>query len=1434
MKSTGICIGASNVTVAQVEYNGNAIEVLETRSIPHEGNPFAILSSIVVDPIVSTAEHVAVTGRKIRSFVQMTILSEPEALEEAYAYFLRAGDTAQTIVSAGGESFMVYRLDGHGRIVDVHSGNKCASGTGDFFLQQIKRMDLTFENAMDAVDIENPYAVAGRCSVFCKSDCTHALNKGAAKAQVIAGLCKMMAEKLSELLKRDEAGDILLVGGSASNHVMVHYLLETGLKVTVPPYSHCYEALGAALWASSHDTLPVPATEALFKEQKLVFPVHPPLKSFLSSVRFMAFAHDTAKPGDCCVLGLDVGSTTTKAVLIRNGDQAILSSVYLRTNGDPVGASRQCYSAINAQLNVPVSIIGLGVTGSGRQISGLHALTPFIINEIIAHARAAAFFDSEVDTIFEIGGQDAKYTYLTNGVISDYTMNEACSAGTGSFLEEAAFESLRLPTIEIGAVALEGQEPPNFNDQCSAFIGSDIKTAIQSGISKPDIAAGLVYSVCMNYLNRVKGNRAVGRKVFMQGGVCYNRAVPAAMAALTGKEIIVPPDPGLMGAFGVALEILSQIELGLLQSQDIQLTELAAREVSYETPFTCAGGHEKCDRKCSITRIRIKGRVYPFGGACNKYYNLLSPMPDLDLDAMDFVAMRERLLMQTRSPGQTCSPQQYCALPNGKSVGINRSLLTNTLYPLYRAFFEYLGYEVILPQKSDPEGLSRKGAAFCWPVEQAHGTLKALLNEKPDILFLPHVKAIPVPGGEDVRVTCPFVQSEPYTLKAAFEELQSRTVLSPILDMTKGYDCAKTAFMEMAVALGHNEAEAQAAFEQALAAQNEFHAACRQEGARFLENLEKTPEQTALVLFGRPYNAFSALSNMGIPRKFATRGYKIIPMDFLPIEDEDSFDNMYWASGQSILKAARFAERHPQLYSVYITNFSCGPDSFLIGYFRDIMGQKPSLTLELDSHTADAGLDTRIEAYLDVVKRYRVTQKQPLENRQEPFTIARVETKRGKSAIIDSAGHVYALTNPRVKMLIPSMGDLASRMMAATLRYVGVDAIALPPAGKQELDLGRGVASCKECLPLLLTAGSLMRYVKEEWNGTDILINFMPETSGPCRFGQYNIMLRELVRKLRLPNIALLSLTAENAYAGFGVKFALRAWQIVILSDILADVYSAILALAKDPAQAERTYNELAEALCKSIAQDSWSVLKEKIADTAQAFARIPRKGTLKDLPSISLIGEIYVRRDNFSRQNLVETLSKKGFLVRTAPVSEWIHYCDYIVQNKLVAKSKWFDQTRNRVTCLVKTPYESFIRAQMSKSGFYENKQSSTAHLIHAASDLLSPRLTGETILTVGASMAESIESADGILALGPFGCMPARIAEAIVTQCLKTHKLKIATDKALVNYVMQEHQAFPFLSLETDGNVFPQLIESRLETFLLQVQRVHASIQKYNAGVL
>lgn len=1417
MEALGLCLGASTLSLVRLRNDNDQIEILECDTITHEGNPRKVLLETLENMPVAREIPVAVTGRKFRNFVQLTTISEPEAIEMAILHVIADDDPHKVVISAGGETFLVYHLDDDGTIQGIQTGNKCASGTGEFFLQQIGRMNLTLQDVSELGISDHPHRVSGRCSVFCKSDCTHALNKGIPKGQVVAGLAQMMASKVVELLKKLPKKHVVLVGGSSKNKTMIHYLAKEIEDLVIPEEAPYFEALGAALWALENPTKPYTGPDDVFQKKGSAFGYLKPLSEFRHMVSFKERPRGRAEAGDRTILGLDVGSTTTKGVIMRCKDKAILAADYLRTDGDPVGASRKVYRSLADQIDVPISIAGLGVTGSGRQIAGLHALTDGVINEIIAHAAAAVHFDAEVDTIFEIGGQDAKYTYITNGVPSDYAMNEACSAGTGSFLEESAKESLGLKVTDIGKVAYTGTNPPNFNDQCAAFIGSDIKNAAQEGIPVNDIVAGLVYSICMNYSNRVKGNRPVGKKVFMQGGVCYNEAIPAAMAALTGKEIVVPPEPGLMGAFGVALEVERRIDLGLMKEAPFDLERLAAREVTHKKPFICGGGKEKCDRRCEIARIEIEGKTYPFGGACNRYVNLIRHL-EFDKQALDMVEYRQRLAFRDLAPDD----------PNDKrpTIGLNRSFLMNTYFPFFNAFFKELGYRTVLPDHPDPKGVDQQGAAFCFPVEISHGFMHNLLAKNPDILFLPHIRGVPTDHENRNTCTCVFVQGEAFYLKSTFEGTESKKVLTPYLDLSGGFESRTQDFVKVAAELGASEAQGMAAFKAGAQAQAMFRDELRARGAQVLKEIDDNPDLMAVVLFGRPYNAFAGEANKGIPAKFASRGYRIIPFDMLPYEDQtlDDEDTMYWSMGRMILKASRLVKNHPKLFGTYISNFSCGPDSFVVGYFREEMGRKPSLTLELDSHTADAGLETRIEAFLDIVQYYReLESKKQIASVQKDFQAARCAVVDGKPVIATPDGKHYPLNHPNVRIVLPAMGRFAHGALVSAFRKVGITAHGLPPADEEVLKIGRGNSSCKECLPLQTTVGSMLKYLWSDRPEGEITAYFMPGAGGPCRFGQYNVFSRRLIERYRIPNAAVLTLNAANGYMGLGDRFTLPAWRAIVIGDTMYEIWSTLMAAASDRDSALETFYREWDSLVNVI-PGSWRQIKNQMKSTAATLSRIPLKMPYEEIPKISLIGEIYVRNDPISLQKLVEKMADRGFIVRTSQTSEWVKYVDWLIKNNIEGKSDipfW-------IRYFVKRYFDAKIRNMLAPSGLFFHEVLKVEDLIHAGEKFISPMLTGEAILTVGAALHEILHPACGIISIGPFGCMPSRVAESILTEKFTTTEkrellLKVNGHGPNHKELLGKDQKLPFLAIETDGNAFPQIIEARLEAFALQARRLH-----------
>ncbi len=1428
-QAVGICVGTATIKTVTVERSANGhIAVTNQFVKAHAGNPQHIFEEVMKSLPGAPGLKVAVTGRKFRHSVNLSSIPEPKAIEQAFLHLSGGGNGVEAIVSAGSEAFILYLLGSDGRISSVHAGNKCASGTGEFFLQQIRRMDVGLEEAVRIARTAEPYKVSGRCSVFCKSDCTHATNKGIPKERVTSGLCQMMAGKILELIKKVSRSHVMVIGGCALNQVMIDHLKKDVPGIVIPEEAPYFEAFGCALWALANDTLPVPAASDLFKPRKHAFPHLPPLKNAEDMVTFKSAPRGTIKEGDRCVLGLDVGSTTTKAVLVRMSDQLILASDYLRTNGDPVGASRACYRSLAAQignLNGRIAIAGLGVTGSGRQIAGLHAMTDGVINEIIAHAAGAVYFDGDVDTIFEIGGQDAKYTHLTNGVPSDYAMNEACSAGTGSFLEEAAREALNIATEEIAGIAVRGTNPPNFNDQCAAFISSDIKNAFHEGLSMEDIVAGLVYSICMNYANRVKGSRKVGQKVFMQGGVCYNKAIPLAMATLIGKPIIVPPDPGLTGAFGVALEIIDRLNLGFIKEENYSLEVLRDRELEYGPSFVCNGGKENCDRRCEIARIRIDGKVYPFGGACNRWYNMRSNAK-FDVGKLNRVASFERIVFP---PAQEAE-----AKPAGAPVvGINKSFMVNTYYPLYRTFFEALGVKVVLAGRIDQEGIDKKSAPFCYPAEIAHGYFLDLLNQKPDYLFLPQLKGDFVDTGKHQGVTCPLSQGEPFYLAPAFKEHPTYRrlkaegrILDPVLDFSKGLPESRDAFVATAARLGIGRSTAVAAFRKALDAQKKAADEIKAVGAEVLAELEADPDAFAVVIFGRSYNALVSEAHMGIPNKIASRGIRVVPLNALPLSGRIVKDHMYWSAGQRILQVSDFVKNHPQLFGCYVTNFSCGPDSFLVGYFRDVMGTKPSLTLELDSHVADAGLETRIEAFIDIVKRYRKLGLDKIPDQEDTFLPARIHASKDRAVYVDSHGKGYNLSDPNVHIIIPSMGRFIAEAGAAAFRGLGYRASALPPADDEVLKAGRGCSSCKECLPLIITAGSLLDYTKHRQKPEERLIYFMPTASGPCRYGQYTTFLADLIRHRKLEHVAMLSFTAENSYSGFGgQRLAMGIWGAVTMASIFEEIYSTLLTNAVDRAKAVEIFEtQWRKAISAMETSPNLKNVSRALSEAAEVLAAIPVRRTLAETPVVLLAGEIFVRHDGISRQYLLEELAERGFAAKVSSVMEWIYYTDWCVQNRVAAlRTSVADRLALAFRGAVMRKYERSFRKALLPSGLCSDKMEDVDHIMRHSTHLVNPELTGEAILTVGAVLNEVVDHYCGAIAIGPFGCMPNRLAEAILTKEMNMEgKMSIGAKEIHRRLAEQGIQDLPFLAIESDGNLFPPIITAKLEAFLLQAERL------------
>ena len=1400
----GIDIGAASVKACCVQ-DGT---IVWSESRPHDGDLPGTLRRILTEHSVMPGIPALITGQEGRRQFRVPDRIAPAAVERAVGLL---GERVEAVVSVGGEDLVVYTLDSQGRIQNTYAGNKCASGTGEFFAQQLKRMGLGVDVVFDpALDNSTACSLSSRCSVFMKSDCTHKLNKGEAdKNDIVLSLSKVMSRKVVDFLRRARVteGRVLLSGGATKNPHLVRYLREELPAVTfvVPDQAPWFEAWGVAdmaVWEGD----PLPALDFLMGDAAVSYPRAPSLALARDRVTFAPSQRGEIRPGHKYVLGVDGGSTTTKVVLLDMETREIVASHYGRTLGDPVVSLRQCLESVRNQVrsalgpDAEVDIRLVATTGSSRELLGVFCETDGVYNEIIAHTVGVTFFDPDIDTIFEIGGQDAKYVNLRNRVPVDYAMNEACSAGTGSFLEESAAGDLDIHKPElIGPAALAATAPLRFGEHCSAFINSDIRKAIQQGATRDDILAGLVLSIVSNYLNRVVGNRRVGKRIVLQGGVAKNPAVPMAFASLLGKDIVVPPDPELMGCFGVALLAMEKNAAGDLEQGAWTLENLLAREVSHGKTYRC----KACENLCPIQILDVEGHKYHFGGRCNRYAN--QRRKTTSDDSVDWVDKRRELYFERFAADVTTLPDTATV------VAVPEAFSVHSLWPLYSNFFHALGVKPRLVSALDEAGIAKCESSYCYPAELAHAVTETARKSDAEWYFLPQFKAMPSYQEDIHACLCPIMQGVPYYLRTALG-LEDSKILRPVLDFTAGFDEGSEPMVDVAVRLGLSRSQGRKAWAFALERQK----ACYEEGRRIgAEVVAKAAEskKPVIALFGRPYNALTSQANMGIPRKFATRGYTVIPFDFMPISDEEITENMYWYYGQQNLKAAVQIKNHPNLFMCFVTNFSCAPDSFILHYLRWIHNTKPFLILELDSHTADAGVDTRIEAFLDIVEGYRRADIAEESMMVDPDWQIQLEGK--KTCVRNNlTNEVVDLTDKRVKLLWPSMGQIGTRLLSGISKSHGIDSEALPEADVNTAARARAVASGKECIPSLLVLGAFLDwFAKHEIDPERVYVLFMPLTTGPCRTGQYAIFYENLFRELGYRNVLCLSLNSDNSYTELGSDWSTRAFVGVLVSDYLRDIRNTLLALAQDQDTALETMRTIEEEVVEAT-EAGVDRMWQRFPEWVDRLEAISLKKTLAESRKVLVVGEIFVRRDEYSVSPLTNLLAERGIVTKIAGLGEWIHYLDWDqirrYKKRLAALPLWkrplsWEARKlawQKIEMMWKHRQEVRLLKLLSRSGLVAPADHDMEATMRRSLEFGDPELESEASLSPAVAAIAMESGWDGIAIISPFACLPGRLIEATYGP-------------------WSRQRGLPVIAIENDGNAYPPNVVSRIEIFAHNVSR-------------
>ncbi|MBM3148236.1 MAG: hypothetical protein FJ000_10145, partial [Actinobacteria bacterium] len=545
--------------------------------------------------------------------------------------------------------------------------------------------------------------------------------------------------------------------------------------------------------------------------------------------------------------------------------------------------------------------------------------------------------DRRVDTIFEIGGQDSKFISLQDGIVVDFAMNEACAAGTGSFLEEQA-EKLGISIIgQFAELAMSSRAPIRLGERCTVFMERDVMSYQQRGARKEDLVAGLSYSIAHNYLNRLVRDRHVGDCIYFQGGTAYNDAVAAAFSGILGTEVVVPPHNGVMGALGMALLARERMQRTgrptTFRGWDLQAVDYTVVD------FVCKG----CSNHCDVRQFTIEGEKTYWGDKCSDRYRKRAKVEKQPV-IEDLVTLREAAILRHF--------EEAVAQTDGGAVtvGLPRAMYTFDRLPFWSAFFAELGCRPVLSPESDratrETGVDATVAEPCFPIRVAHGHIDWLGREGVDHIFVPGQINEETEFPRTNSHACPWGQTLPYVARAA-PRLQpyADRILAPLVRFRLGKETLVKDLAEMAQQLGAGKRRLAAAIDAGTAAQQAFRATLREAGDRALAVLQESGE-LGIVLIGRPYNMYDKGINMDVPRKLRKYyGVNVVPLDFLPLQGIDIrgiVPNMYWNYGRKILQAARFAGDHQRLHIIYMTNFKCGPDSYIKHYIREASG-KPFL-----------------------------------------------------------------------------------------------------------------------------------------------------------------------------------------------------------------------------------------------------------------------------------------------------------------------------------------------------------------------------------------------------------------------------------------------------------------------------------------------------------
>ena len=1330
-------------------------------------------------------------------FVQ-EVIAETEVIECYYP-------ETDCIIELGGEDAKITFLKPQ---TEQRMNGTCAGGTGSFIDQmaQLLQTDAKGLNQL-AKQYETIYPIASRCGVFAKSDLQPLLNEGAPKADLAASVLQAVVNQTIAGLAqgRQIKGNVIFLGGPlyflSELRVAFERTLATQVdKFVVPENAQLYVAIGAAML--SDESRLVNLTEAIVRFRKAdqigsdVLTMSPLFKNQAERESFNARharasveIYDIKTAKGPCFLGIDAGSTTTKAVLInKQGD--LVYSWYGSNGGSPVKSTIKVLQELYEILPEDAWLANSCVTGYGEKLIQAALKVDQGEIETMAHYRGAEYFLPGVDFIIDIGGQDMKCMHIKDGVIDHIMLNEACSSGCGSFLQTFA-SSVDLEIVDFAQAALEAENPVDLGSRCTVFMNSRVKQAQKEGATVGDISAGLSYSVVRNALYKVikiKDPADMGEHVVVQGGTFLNDAVLRCFEQICGREVVRPNIAGLMGAFGSAL-IAKQRWDKVSESTILTLPELV--DFSMDTTFANCG---LCPNNCKLTISTFSdGSKFISGNRCERGAGVEIKAEDKLPNLYEYKYQRTFKYYKPLKPAEA----------KHGMIGLPRALNMYENYPLWFTIFTELGFRVVLSGKSDhkmfEKGMSTiPSESVCYPAKMTHGHIQDLINKNIKTIFYPGLPyEVKEDENSDNHFNCPIVVSYPDVIKNNMDSLDESKIklLTPFLPLHNQKKLIERLFKLLAD-WNISKSEIKQAVTKGYQEMAVYKEDIQQKGDEVVAWL-KSNQKKGIVLAGRPYHIDPGI-NHGIPELINSLGMAVLTEDSVarpgylarPIRVVDQ-----WTYHSRLYEAAAFVAENDNLELVQLNSFGCGIDAITTDQTEEILESQNRLytCLKIDEVSNLGAARIRLRSLKVAMDEREATKqrfarlisaKEQVENELKQLNqaarIAELEQAKQQksfqsilpSACSKSCPKAVPYLNHRVEftkemaetytVLAPQMAPIHFELIEQAFKPSKINLKILKKTSAEDIEVGLKYVHNDACFPTIIVVGQFINALQSGQYNPNKTALAITQTGGGCRATNYVAFLRKALTDAGMSQVPVIALSAQGIESNPGLQLSLpdlhRLIQAAVLGDLFLTCLLRIRPYEKLPGEANKLYRkwmDISGAYLRR--EDKTYNFKTLVTAIVGAFDKyemldIPRK------PRVGVVGEILVKFHPDANNQVVDVIEQEDCEAVMPGLIDFFLYCAFNPQWKAdyLGNSK-FAALGGKLIISILEKYRKHAKNCLAKTNGKFMLPSSIYDMAESAQNIVSlGNAMGEGWFLT-AEMIELIEAgAPNIICVQPFACLP------------------------------------------------------------------------------